>query len=106
MSALYKESLKTKFVGFDNKLNYYHINKLGLSIEIAKGLCIYLNSTFVDLYFRMISGSIQVNISDLRNLRYPSKSQLLELSKYYKIKLAKQKIIDEHVENILFNKLE
>ena len=58
-------------VGFENHLNVYHHDKQGIDPAIAKGLCGYLNSSLVDLYFRQFSGHTQVNATDLRILRYP-----------------------------------
>jgi adenine-specific DNA-methyltransferase len=63
-------------LGLENHLNYFHQRGAGLSAELARGLALYLNSTFVDEYFRQFSGHTQVNASDLRNIRYPSIEQL------------------------------
>ena len=63
-------------LGLENHLNYFHHSGAGLSGELARGLALYLNSTFVDEYFRQFSGHTQVNASDLRNIRYPSIEQL------------------------------
>lgn len=59
-------------LGFDNKLNVFHINKQGIPENIAYGLAAYLNSAAVDQYFRLFSGHTQVNATDLKNLKYPS----------------------------------
>ncbi len=98
-----------RYFGFDNKVNYYHINKEGLPLNMAKGLSLYLNSSVVDIYFRTFSGSTQVNVSDLKNLKYPTKHQLEVLSKWYdnmeiERNLGNQKCIDKVVEHTLFNK--
>ena len=89
-------------VGYDNKLNYYHINHNGLeNIDFAKGLCLYLNSSMVDFYFRTFSGSTQVNVSDLKNaLRYPSKEELMMLGSCLELN-SEQEIIDVTLETIL-----
>ncbi|MGK4118231.1 Eco57I restriction-modification methylase domain-containing protein [Lysinibacillus capsici] len=72
-------------IGFDNKVNYYHINKSGLdNLNFAKGLSIYLNSYLVDYYFRTFSGSTQVNVTDLKSIRYPSKEDLEEIGSFVK----------------------
>ncbi len=47
---------------------------------MAVGLAVYLNSTIVDSYFRQFSGHTQVNATDLRGLRYPSRGQLYKLA--------------------------
>jgi adenine-specific DNA-methyltransferase len=63
-------------VGFENHLNYYHCKGNGLSVNLAKGLVIFLNSTLVDSYFRQFNGHTQVNATDLRSFNYPSRQQL------------------------------
>ena len=62
-------------VGFENHLNYFHINGHGLPMALAKGLAAFLNSTVVDVYFRQFNGHTQVNATDLRSLNYPSKAE-------------------------------
>jgi adenine-specific DNA-methyltransferase len=64
------------FVGFENHLNYFHHAGSGMSMTLAKGLAAFLNSTLVDLFFRQFSGHTQVNATDLRTLRYPSRKTL------------------------------
>jgi adenine-specific DNA-methyltransferase len=67
-------------VGFENHLNYFHRKGLPLEGALAEGLALYLNSTVVDSYFRQFSGHTQVNATDLRSLRYPSREQLCRLA--------------------------
>lgn len=71
------ERIPAPVIGFENHLNYFHINNAGLPRNVARGLALYLNSTLVDVYFRQFSGHTQVNATDLRMLRYPSR-ELLE----------------------------
>ncbi len=73
------EHVPAPVIGFENHLNYYHINNAGLSRDVARGLALYLNSTLVDVYFRQFSGHTQVNATDLRMLRYPSRESLERL---------------------------
>jgi adenine-specific DNA-methyltransferase len=63
-------------VGFENHLNYFHQNGKGLPLALAKGLTAFLNSNLVDSYFRQFNGHTQVNATDLRSLKYPSRSEL------------------------------
>lgn len=80
MPALFEPIYRnSEFIGFENHLNIFHSNHKGINKDIAKGLCAYLNSTLVDLYFRQFSGHTQVNASDLRMLPYPSKEVLKKL---------------------------
>lgn len=68
-------------VGFENHINYYHESGSGLDRDLAVGLCTYLNSTLLDMYFRLFSGHTQVNATDLRNVPYPSRDDLIRLGR-------------------------
>jgi adenine-specific DNA-methyltransferase len=70
------EKIPTSLVGFENHLNYFHLDGGGLSMPLAKGLAAFLNSPLIDKYFRQFSGHTQVNATDLRALRYPSREVL------------------------------
>ena len=58
-------------IGFENHLNVFHANKQGLEPAVARGLAIYLGSTFADQWLRRFSGHTQVNATDLRAMKYP-----------------------------------
>lgn len=68
----------------DNKLNYIHAGTtrktIPLNDRVARGLTIWLASTIVDEWYREVSGSTQVNATDLRQLPCPSQKQLEALS--------------------------
>ncbi|MEZ5212431.1 Eco57I restriction-modification methylase domain-containing protein [Gordonia sp. (in: high G+C Gram-positive bacteria)] len=66
-------------VAFDNKLNYFHVNRKGLDADLAMGLAVWLNSEPVDRYFRTFSGHTQVNATDLRGMRWPTATVLRDL---------------------------
>lgn len=103
VAAVYDaDKFKSPFVAFENRVNYFHRNGVGLDIDLAKGLAVFLNSTVVDSYFRQISGHTQVNSTDLRNLRYPSPEQLKSLGSRISNTFPDQKLIDEMVEKELF----
>lgn len=91
-----------EYFAFDNKVNYFHRNKEGLPIIMAKGLSIFLNSTIVDRYFRTFSGNTQVNVTDLKSLNYPNRLQLQQLGEKYDIIYRHQDLIDEEINKILF----
>ncbi len=93
--------LNAEFIGIENHLNYYHQNGRGLPPLLAKGLAAFLNSTIVDEYFRQFSGHTQVNATDLRNLKYPSTSQLMTIGKKIGDEFPKQEGIDQIVLGIL-----
>lgn len=102
VAALYEPGrVDAEFVGFENHLNYFHRKGGGLPSSLAKGLVAFLNSTLVDLYFRQFSGHTQVNATDLRNLKYPTRSQLEALGSKIGDRLPDQETIDRIVEEAL-----
>ncbi|MFY0572808.1 Eco57I restriction-modification methylase domain-containing protein [Archangium lansingense] len=93
-------------VGFENHLNYFHLNGGGLPPTLARGLAVFLNSTLLDTYFRQFSGHTQVNAGDLRNLKYPSRQQLETLGQSISDSLSAQDEIDAVIEKGLFSNAE
>ncbi|MEI6569529.1 MAG: SAM-dependent methyltransferase, partial [Verrucomicrobiota bacterium] len=85
-------------VGFENHLNYFHHKGGSLDERLAEGLAVYLNSSVVDSYFRQFSGHTQVNATDLRGLRYPSRRQLYRLAERAEGGTRDQAAIDSAVE--------
>lgn len=75
-----------QYIAFDNKLNYFHIEKGGLNENLALGLNLYLNSSMVEIYISQITGSTQINSSDLELLKYPSISELETIGETWKKK--------------------
>lgn len=71
------EDLPAARVGFENHLNVYHCGGRGLPIDLARGLVAFLNSSVVDRYVRQFSGHTQINATDLRQLRYPHREELI-----------------------------
>lgn len=88
-------------VGFENKTNYFHALGEPLDNDLAKGLWLFLNSTLVDKYFRQMNGHTQVNATDLRTLRYPTKEQLVDMGKMIDFDDFKQKSVDRIVESFI-----
>ncbi|HLI33572.1 MAG TPA: BsuBI/PstI family type II restriction endonuclease [Terriglobia bacterium] len=102
VAAIYDPgSVKAEYVGFENHTNYYHMGGCGLPISLAKGLAAFLNSTLVDLYFRQFSGHTQVNATDLRNMKYPTREQLEKLGTCIGEAIADQAEIDHYLEEVL-----
>ncbi|MBK9956702.1 MAG: Eco57I restriction-modification methylase domain-containing protein [Rhodocyclaceae bacterium] len=69
-------------LGFENHLNVFHENKLGLDASLAHGLAAYLNTTAIDENFRRFNGHTQVNATDLRLIKYPARDILMALGKW------------------------
>ncbi len=90
-----------KMLGLENHLNVYHENKNGLSEELARGLAIYLNTTGVDENFRRSSGHTQVNATDLKMMKYPSRAALIKLGEWaMRSGEPTQSMIDEQLDNL------
>ncbi|MFF9783273.1 Eco57I restriction-modification methylase domain-containing protein [Streptomyces nigrescens] len=89
-------------IGFENHVNVFHCGGEGIEKEVARGLCLWLNSTLLDRLIRRFSGHTQVNATDLRNLRYPSRSQLGAIGRDWpQGPLPEQTKIDDLVERNL-----
>jgi adenine-specific DNA-methyltransferase len=89
-------------IGFENHLNVYHRAGAGMDLDLAKGLVFFLNSTLTDLYFRQFSGHTQVNATDLRQLKYPTRAQLERLGSMMGETLPPQDEIDQQIRQELF----
>jgi adenine-specific DNA-methyltransferase len=92
--------LEAPMIGFENHVNYFHSRGRGVSPDLARGLVVFLNSTLLDRYFRLFSGHTQVNASDLRRMRYPSRRQLLRLGREMRMVLPDQQAIDAALEKV------
>lgn len=83
-------------LGFENHLNVFHVKKRGLPEALARGLALYLSTTTVDTAFRRFSGHTQVNATDLKLMKYPSREVLMRLGEWaMQRSTLTQSIIDE-----------
>lgn len=102
VAAIYSPSrVNGEVVGFENHLNYFHQRGKGISSVLARGLAAFLNSTLVDAFFRQFSGHTQVNATDLRTLKYPSKKQLEQLGLKSGNEFLNQEALDRLVDEEL-----
>ena len=105
VATLYqKAELASSRLGFENHLNYYHCNGGGMPLSLAKGLAVFLNSTLVDTHFRNFNGHTQVNATDLRSFKYPSREALETLGSRIKDTVLDQAGFDRLVEEVLMAK--
>ena len=82
VSAIFDPArIASPHVGFENHINYFHAHGGGMPASLARGLSLFLNSTLFDRVFRLFSGHTQVNATDLRSMRYPSREELIALGK-------------------------
>jgi len=69
------------FVAVENHVNYIYHERRELSENETFGVAALLNSTLFDRYFRLISGSTQVNATELRTLKFPGLDMVETLGK-------------------------
>jgi adenine-specific DNA-methyltransferase len=69
-------------LGFENHLNLFHENRHGVPEALARGLAVFLNTTAVDESFRRFNGHTQVNATDLKLMKYPSREALIQLGRW------------------------
>ncbi len=83
-----------ELLGLENHLNVFHEGKRGLSEELALGLFVFLNCTAVDDAFRRFNGHTQVNATDLKTMKYPSRADLIRLGQWAKLQneMSQEKI--------------
>lgn len=70
----------SSMLGLENHLNVFHDVRRGLPEDLALVLAIFLNSAVADSQFRQSSGHAQVNATDLKQMRYPNREDLIKLS--------------------------
>ena len=91
-----------ELIGLDNKINYVGVKDESLSLVEAYGLAALFDSTFMDKYFRCLSGNTQVNATEIRVLQFPSRKSIKAIGrKIIKRKRHNQTTIDEAVNTVL-----
>lgn len=91
-----------ELIGFGNKINYIGLSGGKLTITEAYGLAAIFNSSFMDKYFRCISGNTQVNATEVRIMKFPTRDQVKEIGKQArKLKTTETSGIDLIVNSVL-----
>ncbi|MBE9011078.1 Eco57I restriction-modification methylase domain-containing protein, partial [Pseudanabaenaceae cyanobacterium LEGE 13415] len=88
-------------IGIENHLNYYHAKGESMNPDLSRGLAAFLNSTLFDTFFRQFSGHTQVNATDLRQVKYPCKDDLIQLGRQIGDSCFDQKQLDTLVHKTL-----
>ncbi|XGB43731.1 MAG: hypothetical protein LVS60_08575 [Nodosilinea sp. LVE1205-7] len=93
---------KVTMLGFENHLNLFHENKSSLPEPLARGLAVFLNTTAVDELFRRFNGHTQVNATDLKLIKYPSRFTLIQLGQWAaRQEMLTQDLIDEKLRTLI-----
>ncbi len=95
------ERVTNTSVAFENHVNVFHAWNKGMTLQLAHGLALYLNSTLLDTYFRQFNGHTQVNATDLRSLPYPHQETLERWGQSYRYDFPDQQTIDALIETEL-----
>lgn len=72
-------SVKSNFIGVENKVNYIYRPNGHLTRNEIVGLCALLNSWLFDAYFRTFNGNINVSATELRDVPLPSLETIQEI---------------------------
>ncbi|GAC1385121.1 MAG: hypothetical protein NVSMB33_14000 [Ktedonobacteraceae bacterium] len=88
-AVLPEGAFNTEFVALENHLNYLYQPNGKLAYAVAMGIAAFLNSTFVDRYFRIANGNMQVSATELRKLPLPSWEQLTRIG---------EKVVSQNIE--------
>lgn len=100
---VHSANFKSEYICFENHLNVFHDHGKGLEPEIAYGLVAYLNSEGFDHEFRIFSGHTQVNVSDLKRMKYPSLLKLKELGIRLQKKEFDYQVFEELIAEVVRN---
>lgn len=101
VAAVWDPTIHRGPVAFENHLNFFHADGAGLDRNLAVGLSYWLNSSLVDDFFRTFSGHTQVNATDLRSLRFPSRAKLISIGQTLRIELPEQNAIDTCIAGVI-----
>ena len=98
----YPKQFNNHRVGLENHLNYIGVKGEDMALSEAFGLAALFNSTFMDRYFRSISGNTQVNATEIRLLKLPTRGQIVSIGKeVQRAKDYEQSAVDEIVQSAL-----
>lgn len=97
------EDNDTEYIAFENHLNVFHNSGQGLDPEVAYGLVTYLNTEGFDEEFRIFSGHTQVNVSDLKRMKYPRLEQIRELGRRMQKEKMNYEVFEHLTQEVVYN---
>lgn len=73
-AGVYEPSMvESQFIGLENHINVIGRRDAEITGEEAHGIAVLFNSSLVDEYFRCVSGNTQVNATEIRLMKLPSR---------------------------------
>lgn len=72
---------KYKYISTQNKINFIVGENIEITSNILYGLYVVFNSSFYDLYYRILNGSTQVNSTEINSMPLPNLYDVSELGK-------------------------
>ena len=104
VGGVYIPNDNSPYLALENHVNYIGHKIDNISKAEAFGLAVFFNSTLLDRYFRCISGNTQVNATEIRLIKMPSRHVIEHLGESF-LKLNQlnpnQEIIDKTISDIL-----
>ena len=92
------DMIKGPWIAMENHINYIGNNNKPLKLVEAYGLATLFNSTVMDKYFRCLSGSTQVNATEIKLMKMPTKKTICQIGKAF---LESSLIIQNNIDNIV-----
>lgn len=71
--------IKSDYIGVENKVNYIYRPNGHLERNEVVGLCVLLNSSLFDAYFRIFNGNVNVSATELRDMSLPPLKTIQEI---------------------------
>ena len=91
-------TIKNHWIAMENHVNYIGSNDGPLEMAEAYGLAALFNSTLMDKYFRCLSGSTQVNATEIKLMKMPFRKTICQIGRsFFEDILMDQKNIDNIV---------
>lgn len=105
--ALYFADEFKKFdnLGIENHLNYIYKQNDNIEKEEMYGLFAILNSTYFDMYYRILNGSTQVNASEFNSIKLPDIDTIKQIGNIFINQDTSVENCDKLIEDFFLNNI-